>query len=194
MLWGLDDHTTGWSAAASAAIASGTRYLMGFNEPDIIVAWGGSGLSTSDAVTGWNTYIQPFAGGSTKLGSPSVSNAPAPQGLAWLSQFVSECSGCQIDFLNIHWYCGSGDSVVNAIADFQDHVGKAVAQAGGKPIWITEFRYIGSGSETDFIDQVLPWLDSNTAVERYSYFMAADNLLLSGTALSATGEAYVSAS
>ena len=167
---------------------------MGFNEPDEIVAWGGSGLSPADAVTGWNDNIQPFAGGAVKLGSPSVTNAGAPMGLDWLNQFVQQCNGCQIDFLNIHWYCGTGDSVDNAIADFKDHVGKAIAQANGKPIWITEFRYIGSGSETDFINQVLPWLDSNAGVERYSYFMATDGKLLSGTALSATGEAYVSAS
>ncbi|KAA6413431.1 MAG: hypothetical protein FRX48_03177 [Lasallia pustulata] len=193
MLWGLDDHTIGWITTADAAVSSGTGYLLGFNEPDIIVAWGGSGISTADAVTGWNTYMQPFAGGATKLGSPGVSNAPAPQGLGWLAQFVEECSGCQIDFLVIHWYCGSGDAVDSAIADFQGHVGQAITQANGKPVWITEFRYIGPGDESDFINQVLPWLDANTGVERYSYFMASSGNLLTGTGLSATGEAYVTA-
>ncbi|KAI4134236.1 MAG: hypothetical protein LQ347_001688 [Umbilicaria vellea] len=193
MLWGLGDHTKGWTAAASSAVSSGSGYLLGFNEPDMSLNYGGSALSPADAVTGWNANMQQFAGGATKLGSPGVTNAPAPQGLAWLQTFVQQCSGCQIDFLNIHWYCGSGDSVASAVADFKDHVGKAIGQANGKPVWITEFRYIGSGSETDFINQVLPWLDATDGIGRYSYFMASDSSLLSGSGLSSTGEAYVSA-
>lgn len=46
-------------------------------------------------------------------------------------------------------------------------------QQFGKPIWITEF---GTNGGTDaqiiaFLQQVMPWLDSQSYVQRYAYFM-----------------------
>lgn len=35
------------------------------------------------------------------LGSPAVTNGP--NSLNYLSSFMSACTGCNIDFVNIHW-------------------------------------------------------------------------------------------
>ncbi|MCJ1297982.1 hypothetical protein MMC08_000771 [Hypocenomyce scalaris] len=194
MLWGLGSHTQGWAAAASSAVASGSEYLLGFNEPDENTQDGGSDLTPSQAVTGWQANMQQFSGGNTKLGSPAVTNGGAPMGLTWLSDFVEQCSGCQIDFINIHWYSSSTDSVAAALSDFQSHTQQAITQANGIPVWVTEFQYIGPGDESDFISQALPWLDQTAGVARYSYFMASDGILNTGNGLSTLGEAYASAS
>jgi hypothetical protein len=72
-------------------------------------------------------------------------------------------------------------------------VQKAYAAGGNRPIWITEFGASGSDAEVEsFFQAVLPWLDSQPWVERYSYFMDGKNSLVNsaGTGLSAIGTAY----
>jgi hypothetical protein len=69
---------------------------------------GGSCISVSDAVAGWKNYIQPFTNSNPVmyLGSPAVTNAAftPTTGLGWLKSFMDQCNGCNIDFINIHWY------------------------------------------------------------------------------------------
>jgi hypothetical protein len=182
MLWGLDtsDITT-WSTKATAAIASGSSHLLGFNEPDYS---GQANLGYAAAAAGWLTYMEPFAG-KAKLGSPAVTNGADPMGLTWLANFVSSCSTCTIDFVCIHWYNGG------TAADFQAYITKAYAAGGNRPLWITEFEASGTDAEKQtFLETMLPWLDASDMVERYAYFMASDGNLISGTSLSTLGNTY----
>ena len=86
----------------------------------------------------------------------------------------------------IHWY--GTDS-----ADFKDHTQKAmdaaVVNGVRKPVWVTEFQSQGE-DQAQFLAEVLPWLDGQGQVERYSYFMATDKSLTSGNAVSAVGQKY----
>ena len=131
--------------------------------------------------------MQPFAG-KAQLGSPAITNGGGSMGLSWLSSFMSACSGCQIDFVAIHWYS-------NYAPDFIAHV-QAAYQQTGKPIWVTEFALTDStdAQVEAFIETVTTWMDSTDYVHRYAYFMAAQGLLINsaGTGLSAIGSAYAS--
>jgi hypothetical protein len=183
MLWGTGSgFTSGWNAAATKAIASGTKHLMSFNEPDLSTQ---SNLSPSDAAAGYKTYMMPFAG-KAQLGSPAVTNGGGSMGLTWLTNFLSACSGCQIDFVAIHWYNG-GDA-----AAFMDYVDQAYTAGGNRPLWITEFQGEGDATaQNSFLETVIPQLDASSKVARYAYFMASDgNLLSTGSALSALGETF----
>ena len=198
-LQALKPESTGpWQANAQKAIASangGPVYLMGFNEPDIAEQ---ANLSPAAAAQAWNQYMTPLKGNNVKFGSPQVSNGvgtnPATgnaYGLEWLTQFVAACSGCQIDFFVVHWYgCTDGCSIDTDFAAFKTFVGQAKNLAGGKKIWITEFG-THNADKAGFIKQALPFLDGEDAVERYAYFMVQEGDLLSGTALSPAGQAYV---
>lgn len=183
LLWGTgSDFTGSWSANAQAAINAGSKYLMSFNEPDESSQ---ANLSPSDAASGYQTYMMPFAG-KAKLGSPAVTNGGSPMGLTWLGNFMSACSSCQIDYVPIHWY-GTESS------DFISHV-EAAYQQTGKPIWITEFG-LTSGTDADissFLETVMAWMDSTSYVERYAYFMASEGVLVNaaGTALSDYGTTF----
>jgi len=119
-----------------------------------------------------------------------VTNGADAMGLDWLDAFLTACSGCTIDFVPIHWYSGSGEA-----AYFKEQVANATAVAGGKPVWVTEFGCT-DGSDSDissFLEEVMPWMDEQSYVERYSYFMAATNFLLSSaTAVSSYGSTYMS--
>jgi hypothetical protein len=189
LLWGMASSFTGpWAAAASSAIASGSKHLMSFNEPDLSSQ---ANISPGDAASGFKTHMMPFAG-KAKLGAPAVTNGGSPMGLTWLKSFLSSCTDCQIDFVCIHWY----DSASN-VAYFKQYVQDAYTAGGKKPLWITEFQASGSEAEQNtFLKTVLPWLDSLDYVERYAWFMAGDasgQLLSSATSLSTLGNTFKSA-
>ena len=46
--------------------------------------------------------------------------------------------------------------------------------------------------EITFLEEVLPWLDSQDYVHRYAYFMASEGSLISGRVLSRDGETFAS--
>jgi hypothetical protein len=98
MLWGNTATYTGnWEKDANAGIAAGATALLGFNEPDHTAQ---ANISPADAATSYKTYLSDkFGGKKVKLGSPAVTNGPAPMGLDWLNKFMSACSSCQVDFV-----------------------------------------------------------------------------------------------
>lgn len=65
---------------------------------------GGSCMDLGTAVAAWKQYIEPQKTLKDKMyfGSPAVTNGP--NGLKYLSSFIDACTGCKIDFINIHWY------------------------------------------------------------------------------------------
>ncbi|KAJ8058369.1 hypothetical protein OCU04_012561 [Sclerotinia nivalis] len=186
LLWGMKStFTSAWSAAASSAIASGSKHLMSFNEPDLSTQ---ANLGYADAAAGYKTYMQPFAG-KAKLGAPAVTNGASPMGLTWLKSFLSSCSDCTIDFVCIHWY----DSASN-IDYFKSYVQDAYTAGGNRPLWITEFQASGTTDQQNaFMEEVLPWLDASNMVDRYAWFMAdtaAGGLMSSGSSLSMLGNTF----
>ncbi|KAL9005926.1 MAG: hypothetical protein Q9188_001340 [Gyalolechia gomerana] len=190
MLWDTltPFHTPRWESNAEAAIAAGSKHLLAFNEPDLA---GQANMDIGQSVDGWNKYLEPFHAkynGDVKLGSPSVCNGPDQnQGLAYLATFLESCGGCHVDFIAIHWY---GLATDDGVQNLKEHIGKAQAMAGGRPIWLTEFQPSGSDEEqAGFLDQILPWLDDKSnGVERYAYFKV--ETMVSGGSLTSAGRAY----
>ncbi|ESZ94123.1 hypothetical protein SBOR_5477 [Sclerotinia borealis F-4128] len=143
-LWSdSSDHTANWVNNVNAAIARGSGHILAFNEPDGCSA-GQSCMSPQQAVNAWKTYMQPFAG-RVALGAPQVSNGAG--GLSWLESFLSLCTGCEIDFVPIHWYESVGGQ--NYLADFYNYVGAAYAAGGNRQIWITEFALWKPATEAE---------------------------------------------
>ncbi|KAI4195535.1 MAG: hypothetical protein LQ346_003405 [Caloplaca aetnensis] len=190
MLWDTltPFHTPRWEENAEAAIAAGSKHLLAFNEPDLPAQ---ANMDVPTSVKGWMTYMEPFHAkynGDVKLGSPSVCNGPdANQGLQYLATFLEQCGSCHVDFLAIHWY---GLATDDGVQNLKDHIGKAQAMAGGRPIWLTEFAPSGSDDEqAKFLESVLPWLDDKSnGVDRYAYFKVES--MVSGGSLTKTGAAY----
>ncbi|KAK0114834.1 hypothetical protein ONS96_013317 [Cadophora gregata f. sp. sojae] len=162
MLWSNGaDHTRQWVTNANAAIARGSYHLLSFNEPDRCAS-GGSCMSPKDAANAYRTFMVPFAG-RAYLGAPAVTNGPS--GMKWLKEFLSLCTGCHIDFVPIHWY----DSATN-VGYFKNYIADAHAVAG-HDLWITEFNGSGSSAEKEsFLRTVIPWLDAQSYITRYSWF------------------------
>ncbi|KAK6004493.1 hypothetical protein QM012_008355 [Aureobasidium pullulans] len=194
MLWSnASDLTSSWSANAQAAINSGSTHLLGFNEPDLCLAGAGSScIEMNSAVKAWKQYMEPFAG-KALLGSPAVTNGGSPMGLTWLSNFMGNCTGCHIDFINIHWYSNK----YAGANYFKQQVQAAHAMSGGRPVWITEFGLDSSVSYTQaeltsFLEEVIEWMDEQDYVQRYAYFMDTTGALMNsdGSGMSDLGSMY----
>jgi hypothetical protein len=184
MIWGPQPiHSDGWTAAANAAIAKGSKHLLAFNEPDLPTQ---ANLDAGTAAAGYKTFMQPFAG-KAKLGSPAVTNGPAPMGVAYFKSFMAACDGCTVDFVPMHWY----DSAAN-VEGFKTHINDMRDAAAGRKLWITEFGASGSDADQEnFLREVIPWLDANDAVERYAYFYV-DGALTQNNVVSALGNVFMS--
>ncbi|OCF37063.1 hypothetical protein I316_00968 [Kwoniella heveanensis BCC8398] len=193
MLWSDNgDLTSSWSSNAQKAIKNGATALLSFNEPDLCID-GSACMSVASSVTAYKKYMQPFAG-KAMLGSPAVTNGGSPSGLTWLENFMGNCTGCQIDFITIHWYSNKWAGATY----FKYQVEQARKIAGGRPIWITEFgldNSDGTYSQAElhaFLQEILPWLDQQSDVHRYAYFMDTVGMLIDsdGKTLSDTGVIY----
>lgn len=186
-LWGpKSEFTNDWSKNAQSAIDSGSTHLFSFNEPDLSAQ---ANLSPSEAANAYKQYMEPFAG-KAKLCAPSVTNGGGSMGLSWLSSFLEACSDCTIDCVNIHWY----DSAENT-EYFKKHVSDAADTAPGKQIFVSEFAATGSDDQiSKFLEDVMPWMDSNDDVGGYAYFMAGEGKLVSGSEQSAIGKVFASSS
>ncbi|KAK6003611.1 hypothetical protein QM012_009382 [Aureobasidium pullulans] len=184
-----------WPAAAQLAIDNGSTALFSFNEPDFCQS-GSACMNVSTAVYYHQQYMQPFAG-KALIGAPAVTNSGGtdtdPMGLLYLQYFLGNCTGCTIDFINLHWYSNkyAGASYL------EYYVNSARAVAGGRPIWITEFGLDSTYSYTDvelqaFLQEAMPWLDQQPDVARYAYFMDAPGILIdnAGDGISGTGIVY----
>ncbi|KAF8860537.1 hypothetical protein BDZ45DRAFT_568941, partial [Acephala macrosclerotiorum] len=160
MLWGnASVHTTNWKKNVQNAISRGTKAILAFNEPDAC-GGGQSCMTPQAAVDAYRTYIQPFAG-QLKLGGPAVTEV----GTAWLLQFLSLCVDCTIDFIPMHIY----NSATN-VAYYKAHM-TDIANQTGRPIWLTEFS--ASGNQTQFLETLMPWMDAQPFIQRYSWFMCS---------------------
>ncbi|PSR76383.1 hypothetical protein PHLCEN_2v8479 [Hermanssonia centrifuga] len=185
MLWGGGDNSN-WVNDATAAIASGSTHLLGMNEPDLGAQ---SNLSPAAAAALWKQFMEPFAG-KAKLCSPAITNGAAPMGEAWLDDFLSACDGCTIDCIAFHIY----DSATN-VAYFKNYI-TDMGTKYGKPTWMTEFGASGSTQDQQtFLNEMLPFLDNLTTVERYAYFMAGQDILVDNSGnLLPLGQTYNTAS
>lgn len=169
---GVADIERDWNdhVANADLSALGIRYLFSFTEPDSCDGKG-SCMSVATAVEGYRKFIQPLAG-KAKLGSPSVTSTEGDpnKGIRYLKSFIEQCTGCQIDFVNAHWYANYQD---DAFDNFKAYIDKFY-DTFKKPVWVTEFG-LWTGSvqqQEDFLKKALEYLDKNDNVERYSYFWA----------------------
>ncbi|GAA5839774.1 hypothetical protein JCM9279_005165 [Rhodotorula babjevae] len=184
MLW--NDNAGDWFVNAQKAIDNGSKYLLAFNEPDLV---GQADMTIAAVVAGWQKYMSPFKG-KAKLVSPAVTNGGAPLGRDYLASFFEACPTClaETDAIALHWY----DAAWN-IGYFTNYLEEAYARFG-KPIWLTEFAGSGTVAEQQaFFATVLPWMEKQPFIERYAGFGDfVGTYVNSDASLTPLGQAYSS--
>lgn len=185
MLWGLKlDFAETWPQNAQKAVDAGSACLFSFNEPDHPTQ---ANMAPDLAAKKHAELMNPFEG-KARIGAPAITNSGEPgQGVEWLRNWVKACDGeCVFDFVNIHIY--GFDT-----AAFLDHLIR-VNEEFEKPVWITEFAFAGSDKEID--DQlgfVIDQMENNKTfsfVERFSYFMVQEGVLVKGDSMTTYGKTF----
>uniref|UniRef100_A0A093VI55 Alkali-sensitive linkage protein 1 n=1 Tax=Talaromyces marneffei PM1 TaxID=1077442 RepID=A0A093VI55_TALMA len=189
MLWGPKMYN-GWNSAVTTALSSGSSCILGFNEPDMASQ---ANMNPEQAAADYQTYITPLSGQAT-LVTPAVTNGGGDNlGLGWMKKWLAACNGaCKPNVMAVHYYANAD---VSYFYDFINNATALAADNGMDSVWITEFQDTGSDADqVAFLREVIPWLDSNTAVGRYAYFYTAEGYLLTDKMLSTVGQTYVSTS
>lgn len=131
------------------------RYIIGFNEPDNPEK---ANMSVADAIALW-PQLEQFG---VPLTSPLCVDAEG----TWMNDFMTQASnsGLQVDFVALQW---SGEYDVDGFLDMLDRVYSKYQ----KPIWITKFTLVNARltEVSDFLESVLPELDSRDYIFRYAW-------------------------
>lgn len=156
--------------------------LLYLNEPERASQ---SDVTVQDALVQW--YDVQAALPNHKLVSPGTSDDAA--GIAWLTSFMDEVDlrnanadpldDMRVDSVAFHWYGASSPNAVSAANSFLSRVDWYHTRFN-RPIWITEFAmHDWEGNDltedmiqanADFLEIVLPELESRSFVEKYSYY------------------------
>lgn len=174
--------------------------VLGFNEPD------GTTQATMSAAQAAALYLSDFTplrktGQIAYLGTPSITNGAS--GITWLTEFMSACADCEIDFVSAHWYGPD-------LALFQSQI-STIHTTFNLPVWVTEMactNWVAATNPTAseisaFMTSSIQWMEDQSWLEKYAWFgaleitdttLGADNMLITsdGTALSSLGELYLS--
>lgn len=180
--------------------------VLVLNEPERVDQ---SNVTVAEAISLWPQVQANLP--NKRLISPGVSDDAA--GRAWLDSFFQEVNtlnsnpnptdDLRVDAVSFHWYGASSPNAVAAANSFLSRV-DFFHQQYGLPVWVTEFAiHDWAGNYTDeqilnanaqFLDIVLPALESRSYVERYSYYnWFSDASAFSGSPITPTvvGDAYV---
>jgi hypothetical protein len=167
MMWG--------SSSLTGALPAGAKYVLGFNEPNFMAQ---SNLTPQQAAADWPMIESKARAAGIPIVSPAMNfcgpaascNGTDPY--QYLKDFFAACTGCQVDYVAVHWY----NCDLPSLEDYLEPGGNLEGfEQFGKPIWLTEFSCNSSASAADqeaYMRAAIPYLESNPNVYRYSWFSA----------------------
>lgn len=166
MLWGCEESSTRPFDDGATSNFNGTllpdRSVVAFHEPEIA---GQANCSPERAADVWVRYIEPLRSRGYRLGSPATTTTQ--EGREWMMDWYAACAGkCHPDFIAVHWYDTSLESLRLALEDRH--------AAFGLPVWLTEFAVQNwtegavqpsQGDITRIMLDAMEWLDETEWVE-----------------------------
>jgi len=200
MVWG--------SGTANSALPAGAHYVLGFNEPNFKAQ---SDLSPQQAAAAWPQIqahaktagiplVSPavnFCGSASDSSQCTVSTITDPY--TYLKDFFAACTGCEVDYVAVHWYnCDLPSLKAYIEGNTSTGGGLQGFVQFGKPIWLTEFSCGGGSSvaqQTAYMKAAVPYLEGNANIARYSWFSASPipnaQLMKSDGSLTDLGKTYI---
>lgn len=173
MVWGETSSTSG--------IPEGSRALLGFNEPNHKAQ---SDLTPAEVARLWpkvvtaaeENNIPVIVGPSLTFGS-GVSDPPNRiDPWEWYDEFFRLCPDCRVDAIAFHSYNCNAEAIEYYVERYKKY---------GRPLWLTEFacgddpQHVKGGNpekskgwrvQCRYIQDVVPYLDNEPLIERYSWF------------------------
>jgi hypothetical protein len=191
MVWG--------SSTVNNTLPSGSRFLLGFNEPNFKEQ---SNLTPTAAANAWpalqanaaRSSVPIVVGPGLNFCGPAA-NCNGTDPYQYLRDFMTACSDCQIDHIAVHWY----DNFPSLRAYIESNASLEGWVQFDKPIWLTEFSLGGGATvaqQEEFMRAAIPYLESQPNVFRYAWFSADPipnaRLLNSDGTPTALGQVYIS--
>jgi hypothetical protein len=185
--------------SVSSALPSGSKYVLGFNEPNFFAQ---ANLSAAQAASYWPALQTNANSAGVAIVGPGMNFCgPAAQchgtsPYQYLKDFFAACSDCDVDYVAVHWY----NCDLPSLRDYLEPGGNLEGfEQFGKPIWLTEFSCDTSASvpqQEAFMRAAIPYLESNPHVFRYSWFSADPipnaKIMNSDGTPTALGQVYIS--
>jgi Glycosyl hydrolase catalytic core len=191
MAWGQ-----GSLANLATQVPGDARYLLGFNEPNF---GSQANLTPTQAAMLWPQVEAVAQQKGLALVSPAVNYCGSPCNVTnpfdWLDQFFAACTGCQVDYIAMHWYACTGSALTGYLQEFESKY--------TQDLWLTEFSCLDGSDTTEptqesYMQTALAILEADPRVYRYAWFTgrstsspAVDLLGADGT-LTPLGQIYVS--
>jgi len=165
MVWG----GTFDPATLEKQVPAGAKYLLTFNEPNFGAQ---ANLTPAQAAALW-PKIETFAKArGMKIVSPAVNYCGSPcnetDPFVWLQKFFAACTGCQVDYVAMHWYACTKAALTTTLAKYE--------QQFGKPLWVTEFSCldepskVNDAAELAYMQEAVAALEADPMVFRYAWF------------------------
>jgi hypothetical protein len=184
--------------SVSSALPSGSKYVLGFNEPNFFSQ---ANLSAAQAASNWPALQANAASAGVAIVGPAMNFCgPAAQchgtdPYQYLKDFFTACTNCKVDYIAVHWY----NCDLPSLRDYLEPGGNLEGfEQFGKPIWLTEFSCDGSASvaqQEAYMRAAIPYLEGNSHVFRYSWFSAGPipnaQLMNSDGTPTALGQVYI---
>jgi hypothetical protein len=165
-----------WNATTvSSAIPAGSRFLLGFNEPNFKVQ---ANLTAQAAATAWGALQVNATSAGVATVSPAMNfcgpaascNGTDPY--QYFKDFFTACAGCDVDYLAVHWY----NCDLPSLRDYLEPGGNLEGfDQFAKPIWLTGFSCNETATvaqQEAFMREAIPYLENKANVFRYSWFSA----------------------
>ena len=165
MIWGPQNI----DADLKAAVRSGAKSLLAFNEPD---SQSEGNITVEQAIALWPK----LAATGLRLGSPATTTSSP-----WIDQFMAQAKQkhLRVDFICLHWY---GDiTAPDAVASLRAYL-QSYWDRYHLPIWLTEFsgadfsfhrRKTTVEDNVKFASEAAAMMEQLPFVERYAWFGTA---------------------
>jgi len=176
--FGVDFTPMAWNAQGITAVNTwvtsdeNIKYILGFNEPNFKDQ---ANMTPTQAVAAWENLQNIAANNGLELVAPAVNYCGScvqengttyTNPFTYLDDFFEACTGCQIDYLALHWY-GGGASMPGYIDD---------ARKYGKKIWVTEFAawdnsVTNAAAQCQYLAGTVNFLERDPDIYRYAWFI-----------------------
>lgn len=192
-----------WNGSSIAKVSGSSPWVFTFNEPDITTQ---SNMTVAQAIADWPMVVADADG--KLVGAPDISGNLVSGGGPWLSSFMNSANaaGDEVDFIAIHDYpMGVGTETADQVSTFENYATSVHAAYPSYPIVINEFALVNRNTwdptgmtpaaEAAFVNQVVPWMESQPWIIGYSWYAAyqggvGSDLLNSDGSLTPIGAAY----
>ncbi len=197
MIWGADTAANIQTAVAGFA-SKGSKYVLGFNEPDNTAAGGGSNITVASAIA-----LLPAFDSVANIAVGTPGTQANTTGQAWFKEYMADVAAntaLRADFIAIHWYGWNAGSCDAAASQLESYINYAESFPGNRPIWLTEWGCLNQSAPTAagviaFFNGALAVFAKHPRLARYAWYQWSPNCEVYNTddTLTDLGQVYAAA-